>query len=278
MKPRGALKKAAVVGLFLVSSLVVPVVATGTAEAATKPLVASAPVWTALSYCQSYDSNGAGVYSMTPPCRYENWGTYYKKPRYYTIWAFSVRNPNTSKGAKNVRARVRLLDKNGNILVNKVVAVSSLLAPGQTAWVAPTVGYSSYSYSSLPFELEPSESSGAATSMSVSILKPSWVKAKRVRTKVTDIEFSSTALSCCNYDEEVRGSYVAMAMTSTIPNPSKDYQGYVTRVFYDDAGRPLGGLRTRTTVQAGSTAWQEETVFPAAVGNQIGEMKMYVSK
>ena len=97
------------------------------------PLVASPVYFSDATWCYANTWSRPEISSLTAnaPCPA---GT---KAYPSTLWTASVTNPNPRFEARNVRARVILVDANESEIMNKVWTVSTRLAPGATAWVAP---------------------------------------------------------------------------------------------------------------------------------------------
>jgi len=198
-----------------------------------------------------------------------------------TLWAVSVTNTNRSAEARDVRARVILLDASGNEVMNKVMQVATRLGPGQTTWLAPTsriVGKTSFGAFTVT---NPDEGAGMAVSGSVTVLPHSWARGSKVRTiqtPMTSVAFGSCSIYNIDKTLGLCDKYEPIA---TFTNPGAEYQAFMTMIFYGDDGTPIAGLRREAntiTVDRGSNTVEEELFLPKQMSKRIAEIRLIVSR
>jgi len=189
-----------------------------------------------------------------------------------SVWAVSVTNPNRSAEARNVRARVVLLDASGNEVMNKVMQVAARLAPGQTVWLAPSGSNERYYW-----RTDPSEGQGAAVSGTVTVLTHPWARGSKLRTIQSPMEFAAD--SGCWRSNEPCFEYEP---TAAFSNPGAEYKAYVTAVLYGDDGAPIGGVRLNggrlTRIYSGSNSADFYFNIPASLSKRIADIQLFVSR
>lgn len=237
-----------------------------------QPLVVSQIYFGDLKLCDP-----PGTYNYSPyPCQK---GFGYDLVQ--TIWAVSVTNPNKSSEARNVRARVILLDASGNEVVNKVMQVTARLAPGQTTWLAPNFGSENddnRNYST-PLEVDSTEGgSGSAISGTVTILPHTWGARSNLRTVRVPMEFSTKSTCDGSYD---KGCW-SLNLDGSFPNPGKAYSGYLTVLFFGDNGAPLAGMRLQSgqlvTIRQGGNSVSLTKFIAETFASKIADVQLFVSR
>jgi len=270
-------KKFAIVVIAFAMAMSLPVggvaVSAQKTEAKQKPLVVSPVYFNDVSACVEYSFSRLSLLDVFP-CS-GNWNSHTNE--YRTTWAFNVKNPNKSMTAVAVKARIKMLDANGNEVINKVIVVAPNIFPGRTVWVAPMFIDNNQN----PWQWELTESSGKVASATVSLLKVKWAKKKAARTPTVAADFSTAAAGACTGSctrSTTSQIHVQVNFEGIIPNPSKQYNGYVTRVFFADNGTPLGGYRSRGVIGRGSNQRVSSLVLPKSIGSQIGSISYFVSR
>jgi len=228
-----------------------------------QPLVTSQLYIADASYCQNpYDY----VLYPCPGARYQYLSS---------VWAVSVTNPNRSAEARNVRARVVLLDASGNEVMNKVMQVAARLAPGQTVWLAPS-GSNSGS-GGYYWRTDVSEGQGAAVSGTVTVLAHPWARGSKLRTIQSPMEFAADS-SCWKSNEPC----FEYEPTATFPNPGAEYKAYLTAVLFGDDGAPIGGVRLNggrlTSIYRGSNSVDFGFNIPGSLSTRIADIQLFVSR
>lgn len=226
-----------------------------------QPLVTSQLYIADASYCKDpYDYK---LYPC-PGAMYQNLSA---------VWAVSVTNPNRSAEARNVRARVVLLDASGNEVMNKVMQVAARLAPGQTAWLSPS-GSNVFGY----WQTDASEGQGAAVSGTVTVLPHPWARGSKLRTIQSPMEF--TAVSGCDYSDA--GRCFKYNPTAAFPNPGAEHKAYLTAVLYGDDGAPIGGVRLNrgllTSIKRGNNSAGFYFNIPGSLSKRIADIQLFVSR
>lgn len=227
-----------------------------------KPLVTSQLYIADASYCENvYDYK---LYPC-PGARYQYLSA---------VWAVSVTNPNRSAEARNVRARVVLMDVSGNEVMNKVMQVAARLAPGQTAWLSPS-GSNVRGY----WQTDASEGQGAAVSGTVTVLPHPWARGSKLRTIQSPMEFA--AVSGCSYSWDEGGCF-KYNPTAAFPNPGAEYKAYLTAVLFGDDGAPIGGVRFNrgllTSIKRGNNSAGFYFNIPGSLSKRIADIQLFVSR
>lgn len=248
-------------------------------EAKALPLVVSAVNLSDLTACVREDGyGGTRVADSDLPC-----ASYPRESaRYTTGWVFSVKNPNSKVSAKSVRVRLRMLDKSGNEVVNKVVKAANIIFPGQTVWVAPTFD----GVNADPWEWEISETSGRAVTATATVLPVKWGTVERLRTPTVESAVETRAAQACtqtktfcsSYDLVLTLRHLTVSFNGIIPNPSKAYEATLTRVLFADDGTPLLGYRNLQTISKGANPKVSEITLPASLAKLVSGVKYFVSR
>jgi len=188
-----------------------------------------------------------------------------------TVWAISVTNPNKSAEARNVRARVVLLDAAGNEVMNKVMQVAARLAPGQTTWLAPAADGSYW------FTTDPSEGQGVVASGTVTVLPHPWARGSKLRTISVPMTFAASA-STSRYHRALFN----YEPSATFPNPGASFKGYFTVILYGDNGVPIGGVRRYggqlASVERGTNNFSFDFNIPGPLSSRIADIRLFVSR
>jgi len=189
-----------------------------------------------------------------------------------TVWAISVTNPNKSAEARNVRARVVLLDAAGNEVMNKVMQVAARLAPGQTTWLAPAADGISWYY-----KTDPSEGQGVVASGTVTVLPHPWARGSKLRTISVPMTFAASA-STSKYHRAL----FFYEPSATFPNPGASFKGYFTVILYGDNGVPIGGVRRYggqlADVERGTNNFSFDFNIPGTLSSRIADIRLFVSR
>ncbi len=233
-----------------------------------QPLVTSQLYIADASYC-SYTTwfNYDLPYSQ-PPCNQVDGADEFFGS---SVWSISVTNPNRSAEARNVRARVVLLDASGNEIMNKVMQVAARIPPGQTTWLAPSGRLSGF------FTTDPSEGQGVVASGTVTILPHSWARGSKLRTIRVPMTFAASASS-----SRKRPGLFFYEPTATFSNSGAAFKGYFTVILLGDSGTPIGGLRLNdgklTEIRRGTNYVEFDFDIPGTLSTRIADMQLFVSR
>lgn len=234
-----------------------------------QPLVTSQLYIADASYCrESANWTGDNYYYSPAPCNLK----YTKYFHGSTVWAISVTNPNKSAEARNVRARVVLLDAAGNEVMNKVMQVAARLAPGQTTWLAPAADGISWYY-----KTDPSEGQGVVASGTVTVLPHPWARGSKLRTISVPMTFAASAST-----SEYHRALFFYEPSATFPNPGASFEGYFTVILYGDNGVPIGGVRQYrgqlADVERGTNNFSFDFNIPGTLSSRIADIRLFVSR
>jgi len=241
------------------------------------PLVASPVYFSDATWCYANNWSRPDISSLTAnaPCPS---GT---KAYPSTLWTASITNPNPRFEARNVRARVILVDANGSEIMNKVWTVSTRLAPGATAWVAPAFESICCDYLNV---VQATDGRGVAVSGSVTVLDHEWSTSKKGRRQVSKIStmFTSTTCRSVGFGGTSSPYCSSLQLSGFVPNAGARYDGFSTFVFFADNGSPVGGFRAyegavRTMPQGGSS-FEGSFKLPSTFVKKFGSVYFFFAQ
>lgn len=259
------MKRPHVVAALSVLALVVMLAAGGPAvalaPAAPAPALAVGPVgFTHVSMCRVYPPGTCPTAEATG---------YRVVP--LTTWAFPVTNPSTTQTARNVSARLLMLDAGGQTLIDTVIPVAGSILPGTTAWVAPTA-YQGDGVRPTSFRPEDAGAMGVTTA-TAAIQSVEWttrggrqLAPARGRWDVGEVVywFGLKGVPAVNLETHAR-----------IANPGGPLWVYGTWVAFDSAGRAMGGVRLERQVSPGTHGTGFDWMVPGPFAERMAKLVFY---